>query len=55
MSGKGSAQRPIVVDKETFDKNWDRIFSENEEHPNCGTPECCNTCDPEEQEDETND
>ena len=28
--GKGSTPRPFSVDKETFDNNWDRIFSNNE-------------------------
>ena len=27
MSGKGSRPRPFSVDKETFDNNWDNIFS----------------------------
>lgn len=26
MSGKGSRQRPLSVDRKTFDANWDRIF-----------------------------
>lgn len=25
--GKGSAPRPFSVDQETFESNWDRIFS----------------------------
>lgn len=28
--GKGSTPRPIDVDKETYDKNWDRIFKKKE-------------------------
>lgn len=24
--GKGSKQRPRVIDNDTFEKNWDRIF-----------------------------
>ena len=27
MSGKGSRPRPLSVDRKTFDKNWDKIFS----------------------------
>ncbi len=27
MSGKGSKPRPYSVDQETFDKNWDEIFT----------------------------
>lgn len=27
MSGKGSKPRPYSVDQETFDKNWDAIFT----------------------------
>jgi hypothetical protein len=26
--GKGSKSRPLSVDLETFDDNWDRIFSQ---------------------------
>ena len=26
MNGKGSKRRPKIVDQETFDKNWERIF-----------------------------
>lgn len=25
--GKGDAQRPLSVDKDEFDKNWDEIFN----------------------------
>lgn len=25
--GKGSKPRPIVIDRKTFEKNWDRIFN----------------------------
>jgi hypothetical protein len=28
--GKGSSPRPFSVNKETFDKNWDAIFANNE-------------------------
>lgn len=31
--GKGSAPRPIGVDKETFNNNWDTIFSKKKEEP----------------------
>ena len=30
--GKGSKPRPLSVDKETFDNNWDAIFSKKEEN-----------------------
>ena len=26
MAGKGSKPRPLSVDKETFNNNWDKIF-----------------------------
>lgn len=29
--GKGDAPRPLNVDKEEFDKNWDAIFNKKEE------------------------
>lgn len=29
--GKGSAPRPLSVDQETFESNWDRIFSKKQE------------------------
>ena len=55
MNGKGDKRRPAVVDKETFDDNWDKIFnnkkSEMWEH-NCkfnglhstSSGESCNWC-----------
>ena len=30
MTGKGSDPRPFAVDKETFNNNFDRIFSKRE-------------------------
>ena len=30
MTGKGSSPRPYAVDKETFNNNFDRIFSKRE-------------------------
>lgn len=33
MNGKGDKQRPLSVDKKTFDNNWDRIFNKNLEVP----------------------
>ena len=27
MAGKGSKPRPISVNRDTFDSNWDRIFN----------------------------
>jgi hypothetical protein len=29
--GKGSAPRPFSVNQETFENNWDRIFSKNKQ------------------------
>lgn len=29
--GKGDAPRPLSVDNETFEKNWDAIFNKKEE------------------------
>lgn len=51
MAGKGSKPRPLSVDPATFANNWDRIFGKKE-HNNCGTPECCGTCDDKETSDE---
>ena len=33
MSGKGSKPRPLSVDRNTFDDNWDRIFGNNKPEP----------------------
>jgi hypothetical protein len=33
MNGKGDKRRPSKVDQNTFDSNWDRIFSEKVEVP----------------------
>lgn len=57
MSGKGSSPRPFSVDKTTFATNWDKAFGKKtekfdqnhnkekkDEHPNCGTAECCGEC-----------
>lgn len=30
MSGKGSKPRPIQVDRETYESNWDRIFGKRD-------------------------
>lgn len=30
MAGKGDKPRPIKVDRETFESNWDRIFNKDE-------------------------
>lgn len=43
MAGKGSKPRPYSVTQKQFANNWDKIF--NKSHDNCGTPECCGTCD----------
>lgn len=37
--GKGSKPRPFSVDKETFDKNWDRIFK-NDYQDELNTEDC---------------
>lgn len=29
MAGKGSKPRPIKVDRETYESNWDRIFNKD--------------------------
>ena len=29
MAGKGSKSRPIKVDRETYESNWDRIFNKD--------------------------
>jgi len=29
MAGKGSRLRPLSVDSETYENNWERIFSKN--------------------------
>jgi len=29
--GKGDTPRPLAVDQETFEKNWDAIFNKKEE------------------------
>jgi len=31
MTGKGSKRRPLKIDKEQFDANWDSIFSKDPE------------------------
>lgn len=31
MSGKGSRQRPLSVDRKTFDQNWEKIFGKKVE------------------------
>ena len=30
-NGKGDTPRPLSVDRETFDNNWDKIFGNKEE------------------------
>lgn len=37
--GKGSKPRPLSVDRETFDKNWNRIFK-NEYQDELNTEDC---------------
>ena len=34
MTGKGSKRRPLKIDKERFDANWDSIFSKDPEEKN---------------------
>jgi hypothetical protein len=48
--GKGSAPRPIFVDLDKFDENWDSIFGKNsKDHgPECETmdpKDKCPLCD----------
>ena len=35
QAGKGDKQRPLSIDKETFNVNWDKIFSNKKEEDNC--------------------
>lgn len=37
MSGKGSAPRPYSVDKNTYDDNWEKVFSRKSREDNTGT------------------
>jgi hypothetical protein len=30
MSGKGSRPRPLSVDRDQYDKSWDRIFNKDQ-------------------------
>ena len=39
--GKGSAPRPLSVDQETFESNWDRIFSKKQEREISSEVEQC--------------
>lgn len=32
MNGKGDSPRPMSVDTETFNDNWERIFGKKEKH-----------------------
>jgi hypothetical protein len=34
-NGKGDKQRPLSIDKETFDNNWDSIFNKKKEDTEC--------------------
>ena len=34
-NGKGDKQRPLSVDKETFNNNWERIFSSKSTEYEC--------------------
>ena len=34
-NGKGDKQRPLSINKETFDNNWDRIFNKKKEETDC--------------------
>ena len=36
MSGKGSKQRPMDIDKEQFDKNFDAIFGKKKKEKKDG-------------------
>jgi hypothetical protein len=35
-AGKGSTPRPYSVDKDTFDNNWDKVFSKKKKEDNTG-------------------
>lgn len=39
MAGKGSKPRPFSVDQQTFDDNWDKIFSQTTAAYHQGTSE----------------
>jgi hypothetical protein len=44
--GKGSAPRPILIDMDKFDENWDKIFGEcsTDHGPECEDPDPCERC-----------
>ena len=33
MAGKGDKRRPLKVDRDKFDSNWDAIFKKKKENP----------------------
>ena len=38
--GKGYVQRPIVVDEEVMESNWERIFGNRNRRGACGQETC---------------
>lgn len=50
MSGKGSKPRPLSVDRETYDSNWEAIFKrdilKNEYYDILTTEDCFDVEDP---------
>ena len=50
MSGKGSKPRPLSVDRETYDANWEAIFNrdilKNEYYDVLTTEDCFDVEDP---------
>ena len=50
MSGKGSKPRPLSVDRETYDSNWEAIFKrdilKNEYYDVLTTEDCFDVEDP---------
>ena len=43
--GKGSAPRPYSVSQETYNNNWDRIFSKKKDSNSIAKPNCyCYNC-----------
>lgn len=35
QNGKGDKPRPLSINKETFDNNWERIFNKKKEEIEC--------------------
>ena len=43
MNGKGDTPRPLSVDRETFESNWDKIFAKNSTDDACAYSGLLNT------------